>query len=118
MIRFAADENFNGKIIRGLQRRQPDIDIVRIQDTELYQKPDPHVLEWIAKERRILITHDERTIPKYAYARVDKGESMPGVFIVNDQLPVGLVIDELLLINGASDPAEWQNRVVHLPIFK
>ena len=35
MIRFAADENFNQTITRGLKNRQPDIDIVRVQDVGL-----------------------------------------------------------------------------------
>ena len=35
MIRFAADENLNDFIVRGLLRRRPDLDIVRIRDTEL-----------------------------------------------------------------------------------
>ena len=28
MLRFAADENFNGDIVRGLLRRNPNLDIV------------------------------------------------------------------------------------------
>jgi len=35
VLRLAADENFNGDVVRGLQRRKPDVDIVRIQDAEL-----------------------------------------------------------------------------------
>ena len=31
MLRFAADENFNNDIVRGLLRRAPDLDIVRIK---------------------------------------------------------------------------------------
>ena len=29
---FAADENFNNRIVRGLFRAKPDLDIVRVQD--------------------------------------------------------------------------------------
>lgn len=39
-LRFAADENFNNNIIRGLLRQDPELDIVRIQDTEVYQADD------------------------------------------------------------------------------
>jgi len=35
MIRFLADENFNNHIIRGLRLKQPDIDIIKIQDVGL-----------------------------------------------------------------------------------
>jgi hypothetical protein len=31
VLRLAADENFNSDIVRGLVRRKPDLDIVRVQ---------------------------------------------------------------------------------------
>jgi hypothetical protein len=34
MIRFLLDENFNGKIVRGLRTRQPDVDMIRVQNTD------------------------------------------------------------------------------------
>lgn len=48
MLRFAADENFNNNIIRGVLRRKPELDIVRIQDAGLGGADDPTVLEWAA----------------------------------------------------------------------
>ncbi|HHH42001.1 MAG TPA: hypothetical protein ENK56_08370 [Chloroflexi bacterium] len=50
MLRLAADENFNNNIIRGLLRRKPDLDIVRIQDVGLAGTDDPTVLEWAKKD--------------------------------------------------------------------
>jgi hypothetical protein len=41
MLRFAADENFNGDIVRGLLRRNPKLDIVRVQDVGLSGADDP-----------------------------------------------------------------------------
>lgn len=49
MLRLGADENFNNDIIRGLIRRKPDVDIVRVQDVGLSGADDPEVLEsWSA----------------------------------------------------------------------
>jgi hypothetical protein len=31
MLKLAADENFNNDVVRGLLRRRPDLDIIRIQ---------------------------------------------------------------------------------------
>jgi hypothetical protein len=56
MLRFAGDENFNGGIVRGLLRRNPKLDIIRAQDVGLSGPDDPSVLEWVADERRIVIT--------------------------------------------------------------
>ncbi len=46
MVRFLADENFNNAILRGLLRRKPDIDIVRVQDVGLSGASDPEILAW------------------------------------------------------------------------
>ena len=81
-MKFLADENFDNTIIRGLLRRQPNIDIVRVQDVGLSGKDDPTVLEWAAQEKRILMTHDVATITRYAYERVAASKSMPGVIEV------------------------------------
>ncbi len=62
MLRLAADENFNNDIVRGLLRRQPALNIVRIQDVGLSGADDSTVLEWAAQERRVLLTHDVSTI--------------------------------------------------------
>jgi predicted nuclease of predicted toxin-antitoxin system len=61
MLRFAADENFNNNIVRGLLRRKPDLDIVRIQDVGLSGADDPKVFEWVAQEGRVLLTPDVTT---------------------------------------------------------
>jgi predicted nuclease of predicted toxin-antitoxin system len=71
MLRLAADENFNNDIIRGLLRRKPDLDIVRIQNVGLSGADDPTVLQWAAQEGRILLTEDVSTITRYAYERVE-----------------------------------------------
>ena len=45
MHRFVADENFNNDIVRGVRRRKPVVDIVRVQDSEISSADDPTVLE-------------------------------------------------------------------------
>lgn len=66
MIRLAADENLNRDIVRGILRRNPRVDIVRVQDAGLSGANDPTVLEWAAQQRRVLVTHDVSTITRSA----------------------------------------------------
>src|SRR5690242_9579765 len=82
MLRLASDENFRGAILRGLFRRQPDIDLIRVQDAGLSGADDPSVLEWAASEGRILLTRDKATLPDAAYDRLKTGDPMPGVFVL------------------------------------
>lgn len=116
MLRLASDENFNGNVVRGLRRRLPQVDIRRLQDAQLLGAVDPAVLEWAAAENRILLTHDHATMPDFAFERIEAGLGMPGVFVVPRRLGVGDTIDQLVLICACSDPDEWENRVVHLPL--
>ena len=63
MLKFATDENFRAIILRGLKRRKPDLDVVRVQDVGLSGADDETILAWAAEERRILLTHDVKTMP-------------------------------------------------------
>jgi uncharacterized protein with PIN domain len=116
MIRFLLDENFNGKIARGLRAHKPDVDMIRVQDTELYQAADPDVLEWAAREGRILLTHDLDSMTRYANERLQAGLPLAGAIFVRDTLPVGKVIEDLLTILGASEAHDWKDRTDFLPL--
>ncbi len=116
MLRLAADENFNNNVVRGLLRREPELDIVRIQDVGLSGADDPTVLEWAAQERRILLIHDVSTITRYAYERVHADQPMPGVFEVSRATPIGRVIEDLLLLVECSLDGEWEGQVRYLPL--
>ena len=41
MLLLVSDENFNNDIVRGLLRRNPNLDIVRVQDVGLRGEEDP-----------------------------------------------------------------------------
>jgi hypothetical protein len=115
MIELAADENFNNDILNGLLLRSPALDIVRVQDTPLFGAVDPVVLEWAAKQGRILLTHDVKTMPRYAYQRVATGDPMPGVVAVGSLVPVARAIEDLLILTECSREGEWEGRVIFLP---
>jgi uncharacterized protein (DUF1786 family) len=114
VLRLAADENFHSDIVRGLLRRKPDLDIVRIQDAGLSGADDVAVLEWAANGKRVLVTHDAATITRHAYDRVRR--PMPGVFEINTSVPIGRAIEDLLLIVECSRDCEWEGRVRYLPV--
>jgi hypothetical protein len=116
MLRFAADENFNKDIIRGVRRQNPSIDIARVQDAGLSGADDPTVLAWAADEGRVLLTHDVRTMTRYAYDRVRIGARMPGVFEVGRHVPLSVAIDEIILLTECSLPDEWEGQVRYLPL--
>lgn len=115
MLRLLADENFNDDIVRGLLRRSPNLDIVRVRDVGLSGASDPEVLTWAAQAGRVVLTHDVSTMTRYAYERVEAGQTMPGVFEVGRRVPVGLAIEDLLLVAECSLEGEWEGQVRYLP---
>lgn len=116
MIRFLTDEDFDNDILRGVVLRLPNLDIVRVQDVGLLGKSDSVVLEWAAREKRILLTHDVRTMRHHAYARLEVGLTMPGVFVVPQALSIAQAIAEVLLLAECSVEGEWEGQVRFLPL--
>jgi hypothetical protein len=116
MLLLVADENFNNDIVRGLLRKNPNLDIVRVQDVGLRGADDPAILEWAAAEDRVVMTHDAATMAYYTYERVKAGLSMPGVIEVADDLPIGRVVKDLLLLAEYSEQREWEGQVIYLPL--
>ncbi|MBL8089994.1 MAG: DUF5615 family PIN-like protein [Anaerolineales bacterium] len=116
MLILIADENFNNDIVRGMLRRKPDLDIVRVQDVGLSNQDDEVILEWAAKEGRILVTHDVTTITHFAYERVRASLPMPGVIEVDDDLPIGQAINDILIVVEASEQGEWEGQIIYIPL--
>jgi predicted nuclease of predicted toxin-antitoxin system len=116
MLRFLSDENFNGDIVRGLFLRQPNLDLLRVQDIGLAEVDDPTILKWAAENDRILLTHDRATMPDFAYQRLLQQEEMSGLFVINDRMSVREAIDELLLLVNCSEQSEWKGFVLYLPL--
>ena len=118
MLLLAADENFNSAILRGLLRGKPNLDLVRVQDVGLTATDDPIILNWAAKENRVLLTHDTATMTNYAYERINAGKYMPGIVEVSRKVPLGIAIDDILLVAETCQLGELEGQIVYLPLSK
>jgi hypothetical protein len=116
VLSFLADVNFNRRVIRGMVRRQSDLDIVRAQEVGLAKAVDPDLLSWAAQEGRVLFTHDVETVPLFAYDRVRAGLPMPGVIEVDQDMSVGQAVEELLIVAECSFPGELEGQILYLPL--
>lgn len=109
--RLLSDENFSGAILRGVRRRFPEIDLVRVQDVGLSKATDKEILEWAAIHDRVLITHDIATVPGYAMERVRDGLRMPGVIVIPQLRTIGYAIEEILLFVEYGHAESFEDRV-------
>ena len=116
MLRFVSDENFNNVIVRGLRRRLPTIDLVRVQDVSLLHADDPTILAWAGDEGRIVLTHDVTTITAHALDRIDQGLAVAGVIQVRLGLSIGEVIGDLCLLAVCGERQDFDDTIMYLPI--
>jgi len=114
-VRFQADADLNEDIVLGLVRREPTIDFQTASEAKVRGLLDPMVLVRAAQEARILVTHDRRTMPHH-FAAFTNEQNSPGVLVIGQNLPIGVAIEELLLIWAASEADEWINLIVDLPL--
>jgi len=75
-IRFQADADLNQFIVVGVQRREPEIDFRTAKDARLRGLKDFKVLELAARDNRILISQDFKTMPA-AFARFLDEQKQP-----------------------------------------
>jgi predicted nuclease of predicted toxin-antitoxin system len=112
MLRLASDADVHGEIIRGLRRRIPQVDLVRVQDAFAESTPDPEILAWAASENRVVITNDRNTMLELAYRRVSAGESVPGIIATTNRQSIGSAIDDISLIAEYMPEDEIRNQIV------
>jgi hypothetical protein len=114
-IRFQADADLNHILLLATIRREPDIDFQSALAAGLESLNDEQVLSAAAREGRILVTHDRRTMPKH-FAEFISANTSPGVLVIPQTLPVRYAVADLLLIWFTTEPKEWVNRICFLPL--
>ena len=114
--RFLADHDLNEHLVRGVVRREPAIEFICTRDIGMHERSDVEVLAYAAEHQLIVVSHDVNTMPANAYTRIRAGAPVAGLLMVKQSDPVGMVIDDLILIWSASEAEEWQSIVGFLPL--
>jgi hypothetical protein len=114
---FLADHDLNEHIVAGILRREPALILIRARDIGMHERSDAEVLEYAAEQQLIVVSHDVNTMPAAAFTRIRTGLPVAGLLMVKQSDPVGIIIDDLILIWSASEAEEWQNQVCFLPLM-
>jgi hypothetical protein len=114
-LRFQADADLNQIILHAVIRREPALDFQTAEAAGLAGLRDPAVLALAAREGRVLVTHDQKTMPRH-FAAFLTTETSPGVLIIPQRLSVAIAAEDLILIWSSMDAEEWRNTIRFLPL--
>lgn len=114
-VRFQADADFNQIIVAAVVRKMPAVDFRTATAAGLAGVDDIAVLGIAAQDGRILVTHDQATMPTQ-FGEFTRSNTSPGLIVVPQSLAIRDAADSLILIWAATDPEEWTNRIAYLPI--
>ncbi len=114
-LRFQADADLRLAILTAVLRREPAIDFQSAEGAALGGLGDAEVLLKAAREGRLLVTHDARTMPRH-FAEFVITRPSPGLIVIPQTLPTHAAVEDLLLIWSTSETSEWINRICRLPL--
>ncbi len=117
MRRYLIDENISPKYRTQLLNHEPSLTVLAVGDEGAPPKstPDSEILEWCEQHQFNLITNNRESMPQHLSDHLSAGHHVPGIFTINLAVPMGKIIEELLLIVGASDEDEYIDEIKYLP---
>ena len=118
MRRYLIDENISPKYRTQLLYHEPSLTVLVIGDEGAPPKStlDPEILVWCEQNQFNLITNNRNSMPQHLSDHLAAGHHVPGIFTINLEESMGKIIDELLLIAGASDEDEYIDEIKYLPL--
>jgi hypothetical protein len=116
MLTLLIDQDFNHHILRGLSRRIAKLDALTAHQAGLGAVTDSQLLAEAARIGRVTVTHDKKTMPRHAAARISNGEVVSGVIVVPRKMAIAKAIDDLEIIVACSDKTDWHNVIRYLPL--
>jgi hypothetical protein len=121
-IRFVLDEHLRlGPLWHALTAHNAagidPVDIVQVGDpTDLAPgTPDPDLLLWAERHGRVLVSMDWNTLPGHLATHLGAGCRSPGIVFLRRGFSAKQVLDELVLLAHAGDPADLQDQIKYIP---
>jgi Domain of unknown function (DUF5615) len=114
-IKYLLDEHVNPRLRKALKRLASDIVVWRVGDpgAPSLGTLDPEISLWCEGHGFSLVTNNRESMPVHLREQLAAGPYTPGIFTLNQNMPLGETADELVLIWGASEAEEY--RSVELP---
>lgn len=114
-IRFQADNDLKFAIVKAVRQREPAIDFASAQESGLDGLSDPDLLDRVASDGRVLVSHDLRTMLDHFRSHVAAGKTSPGLLLVSQGESIGKVVEALVVLWAVADPGDLSDQAYHLP---
>ncbi len=92
----------------------PGVDFRRAEQAGIRGLDDIQALALAARDGRVLVTHDRKTMPTH-FAEIVGSNTSPGLFIVSQKTDLLSAIEALLLVWVAFEAEEWVNTICTIP---
>jgi predicted nuclease of predicted toxin-antitoxin system len=113
-VKLYMDVHIPRAITNGLRRR--GVDVLTAQEDGGDRLEDPDLLDRASGHGRVLFSQDDDLL-REAAQRQQKGIHFAGVVYVHqEKLPAGKIIDDLELIAKVYEPEDMTDRVEYLPL--
>lgn len=119
-VKFLLDENVSVYIQNFMRQAGSGIELFVVGQRGAPPKStlDPDILLWIEENDYLLVTNNRSSMPGHLADHLAQGRHIPGIIQLPRQMNVRAIVDDLLLIWGASYPGEFLDQIVHLPLRK
>ena len=115
-LKYFLDEDVDQRILRGIERREPSMEVTTVQKSGLRSAPDSEILEFASSEGFVVITQDINTMTGHLFDPMGEGKDCPGVIFIPPDVAIGDSIEDLIVIFLSSTAEEWLDRYDFLPI--
>jgi len=114
---YLIDENLSPAYCAQLLYHEPLLEVLRVGDVGAPARgtQDPEILKWCEQNNFILVTKDPNTIPKHLFDHLAAGHHVPGIIMINSGVPSGTILEDLILIAGASHEDEFRDQIIYIP---
>ena len=119
MIKYLLDEHIPAEYRTQLLHHEPQLTVWMVGDAGAPPKgtPDTDILRWCEQNDFALVTNNRKSMPNHLAGHLEAGGGhVPGVFIINLDIRMRLVLEQLILIAGASYEDEYLDRIVYVPL--
>ena len=118
MLRLIADHDVTDVIVEGVLNQYPLVDLVRAREAGLARAADAALLEWAARNGRVVVSHDQNTMTAAANERLRSHQPMTGLLIVPQSLAFRVAIEDLAIVAYCYNPKDIANLLLFLPLVK